>query len=91
MKGSINTSVITNFISKHHPFIFTVSILLIIAGSVFSLYQIVNDVLSKPILPSSSVTSFDSETIEKIQKLHDSDIDTATLIIPSGRYNPFIE
>ncbi|MDB5176671.1 MAG: hypothetical protein JWN75_339 [Candidatus Saccharibacteria bacterium] len=83
-------SSIRSLFAKHHPVIFITIITLLLAAAVFSLYQIL-DITSQPATATSTVTTFDKVTVDKIKKLHDSSDSTETLVFPKPRTNPFTE
>jgi len=91
MNQSLNLNSLLKSVGRHHAVIFIVVIVLLIAGSIFSLYRIVEDILNEPIEPTSTIPTFDEDTIKKIQKLHSSTDRIGNIVLPSPRENPFTE
>ena len=81
---------IRTIFAKHHPVIFITIVTLLLAGAVFSLYQIL-DVSSTPVQANDTVMTFDKATADKIKNLHDSSDTTDKLVFPTPRTNPFTE
>ena len=80
------------FFKRHHPIIFISLVGLLLAGAVFTLYQ----VLALSSVDASSTTStignFDKKTVDMIKNLQiSSDKNTSDLVFPSPRPNPFVE
>ena len=93
MKSSqqLNLRVVKEFLEDHHPFIFIAFILLVVTGSVFSLYQIFDSELNVPTPTTSTIADFDQATISKINNLRDSSDEPEPLAFPSPRANPFVQ
>jgi len=86
LKASAHT-----FLMRHHPAIFTISMLLLLITAVFSLYLITT--MSAPATTPTDVTAtgFNQKTVDQIKNLHDSADRADKLIFPSPRSNPFVE
>lgn len=92
MNQSLGIAPIQSFIAKHHAVLFISFIAIILSIAVFSL----TTVMQKAEAPddsvaSSSTSSFDQPTIDKIKKLHDSSDVSNDIVFPSPRLNPFVE
>lgn len=79
------------FLMRHHPMIFTISILLLLITAIFSLYLITTMSPSTTTLSDSTVTGFNQKTVDQIKNLHDSAESADKLVFPSPRSNPFVE
>lgn len=80
------------FISRHHPVIFITSISLALAACVGLLYWVLVLTGVDESATTSTITSFDKETIERIKNLNISTNSAgATITLPSPRPNPFVE
>ena len=80
------------FVSRHHPVIFITSICLALAACVGLLYWVLVLTGVDESTTTSTITSFDEETIERIKNLNiSSNSAGATLTLPSPRPNPFVE
>lgn len=81
-----------DFLKHHHPVIFISALGLLLAFSIFSLYEVLSITFLDPTSLQSAIQPFDKKTVTKIEQLHvanDSDEDSLTL--PSPRVNPFVE
>lgn len=91
MKTSINLDVVYKFLSTYHATTYVVAIVLIFAGVIFSLYQIITETLDQPIQTNENTVIFDKEVIDKINLLRESSENDTEVIYPEARSNPFIE
>lgn len=87
------TAPLNRFFGKYHPTIFLVSIGLLLAVAVFLLTL----TLQEPASVDETATietissSFDEETIKKIEALRDSSETPQSITFPSPRNSPFVE
>lgn len=80
------------FVGRHHPVIFIASMGLALAACVGLLYWVLVLTSVDDSTTTSTITSFDQETIERIKNLNISTNSAgATLTLPSPRSNPFVE
>lgn len=84
----------SNFLFRYHVILFSVIVLGGLAAAVF----ILNGVLEKSdrstdgYTASSNNTTFDTATVDRLDKLHESsDGSTPTINTGNGRKNPFVE
>jgi uncharacterized membrane protein len=91
MNDLTNPRIIGKFFAKHHPVIFIVSILLLIAAAVFSLNQVIEQTLGQTPESQNTNLNFDQATIDQIKKLHTSSDAPESIQFPSPRPNPFVE
>lgn len=79
---------------KHHTIIMLLSVLATLIFTVYYVNQIIttssDDAYRTEKQSTSIKTSFDTATIEKINRLR-SQQQTDPLMLPSGRINPFVE
>lgn len=80
------------FIGRHHPVIFITSMSIALSVCIGLLYWVLILSNADEVETTSTITSFDKETIERIKNLNtSSNSDDATIILPSPRPNPFVE
>lgn len=79
----------SGFMYRYHILIFSLIVLGGLSVATYILYQSIASSQAAEATPSQ--TRFDSVTIEKIKKLHDSNDNAAPLQRPAGRSNPFQE
>lgn len=80
------------FVSHHHPVIFIAIVSLALAACVGLLYWVLVLTGIDETTTQSTITSFDQETIDRIQSLNiSSNSAEATIELPSPRPNPFVE
>lgn len=82
---------VQKFLSKHHSIIFISALCLGLAVAIYSLYDALNVTTSTSTNSTSTIGSFDQQTIEKIKNLQDSNDAADTVVFPTPRSNPFIE
>ena len=95
MKNSLSLDqlpkAIASFFKRFHIVIYTLTIVIGVAVAVFLL----NGLIAKSSTPDSSdasaTTSFDKETIERINNFNTSSSSNDTFTLPSGRINPLVE
>lgn len=87
------TTPISHFFGKYHATIFFTAIILLLAGSILSLYLTTTQSLSTQVTGENEIVSstFDDKTAEQIQELRESNESTSDLVYPSSRSNPFVE
>lgn len=83
---------VKKFIGRHHPVIFITGVSLALAACVGLLYWVLVLTSVDESTTTSTITSFDKETIERIKNLNiSSNSADATLTLPPSRPNPFVE
>ena len=79
-----------NFLKRFHFVLFVLAVAGGLAVAIFMLNSLIND--SQQEVPTSTKASFDTKTIERIERLRSKDESTGSqLQLPAGRTNPFIE
>lgn len=80
------------FIGRHHVVIFVTFISLMLTVSIILLSLVLTQSFDDDDTTTSTVPSFNKETIERIKNLHiSSDEGNKPLELPSPRPNPFVE
>ena len=95
MKNSISLdrlpAAAAHFFKRFHVIIYTFTIVIGVTVAVFLL----NGLIAKSNTPdssdSSATTSFDKETIERIDNFNTSSSSNYTFTLPPGRINPLVE
>lgn len=85
---------ISNFLFRYHVILFSVIVLGGLAAAVFILNSVLekSDKAADGYTASSNNTTFDTATVDRLDKLHaSSDGSTPTIDTGSGRQNPFVE
>ncbi|OGL22275.1 hypothetical protein A2707_03020 [Candidatus Saccharibacteria bacterium RIFCSPHIGHO2_01_FULL_45_15] len=87
------TTPISHFFSKYHPTIFLVSIGLLLAVAVFLLTLTLQEptAVDETAAIETISSSFDEDTIKKIEALRDSSETPQSITFPSPRNSPFVE
>lgn len=97
MKSEISLQLITRSVSwffhRFHVVLFVVLVFGSLAGAVLLLSQIVQSSTDTDDqkATSSLSTSFDQETIRRIEELNSQGEDSGDIQLPPGRINPFVE
>lgn len=93
MNDQLKTSLapVSNFLAKHHSVLFACTISLLLAVSVYALYDVTTTATAPVADSGSTISDFDRETIDKIKNLHDSSDMSDSLVFPSPRSSPFSE
>lgn len=93
MKNDLSLSLkpLQAFIAKHHPVLFITIVLLLLASSIFVLYDSTTTTLNQTRETTNTIGAFDKKTIERIKNLQSSNDSKSTLEFPTSRYNPFTE
>lgn len=66
-------------------------VLTVVGGLALANFMINQAINEKPIdQPQAVSSSFDKETMDKINQLNESSSQTTDFVLPSGRINPFI-
>ena len=82
------TAALSRFLHRYHVILFVLTAVGGLALANFMLNQAINE---KPIEPPQAVSSsFDQETMDKIDQLNESSTQSTNFVLPSGRINPFI-
>ncbi len=82
------TSSLSRFLHRYHVVLFVLTVVGGLALANFMINQAINE---KPIdQPQAVSSSFDKETMDKINQLNESSSQTTDFVLPSGRINPFI-
>lgn len=82
------TAALSRFLHRYHVILFVLTAVGGLALANFMLNQAINE---KPIEPPQAVSSsFDQETMDKIDQLNESSAQSTNFVLPSGRINPFI-
>lgn len=91
MKTDINLAQITrgisHFLHRFHVLIFVITIIGGLSVATFMLYTVI--LSTAPSSTQPPPTTFDKETIEKVETLRDNNDAPTPLIKPEGRTNPF--
>lgn len=91
MKAEINLEQITrgisHFLHRFHVLIFVITILGGLAVATFMLYNVI--LSTAPSSTQPPPTTFDKDTIKKVETLRDNNDTPSPLIKPEGRTNPF--
>jgi hypothetical protein len=85
---------ISNFLFRYHIILFSVIVLGGLAAAVFILNSVLekSDKAADGYTATSNNTTFDTATVDRLDKLHASgDGSTPTINTGSGRQNPFVE
>lgn len=85
------TNSFRRFFEQHHPVIFISVLSLLLAAAIFALYQVLTLSTDTVTPTTSTISSFDKKTVEKIKQLHLSSDPSSNLTFPSPRSNPFVE
>lgn len=82
---------ILKLISKHHAFLYLTICALLLAASIYFLYDVLSLANPAPNSTGSTISGFDQKTIDQIKQLRDSKDTPESLVFPSPRPNPFVE
>ena len=95
MKNSISLdrlpAAAAHFFKRFHVIIYTFTIVIGVRVSVFLLPSFFFFFFTPDSSDSSAATSFDKETIERINNFNTSSSSNDTFTLPSGRINPLVE
>ncbi len=80
---------VSHFLHRYHVLIFVLVVLGGLSGATFLLYQTVISAQTSEETPAS--TTFDKQTIKKLNDLNDATTVDPTPVSPEGRTNPFKE
>lgn len=78
-------------LSKHHAFLFVTICALLLAASIYFLYDVLSLANPAPNSTGSTISGFDQKTIDQIKQLRDSKDTPDAVVFPSPRANPFVE
>ena len=82
------TVAISRFLHRYHVVLFVLTVIGGLAAANFMINQAINE---KPIdQPQTTSSTFDKETMDKIDALNESSSQSTDFVLPSGRINPFI-
>ena len=79
---------LVHFLHRYHVLIFTFFVLGGLSAATFMLYRVTTDAQSTN---STTQSSFDQKTIDRIDKLHSANDVPTPINLPAGRTNPFQE
>jgi|GEM_PF-6607803 len=80
------------FLRRHHPVIFISVLGIVLALALLMLYGVLS-ATDISVTPNNTISTFDTDTENKIKNLRASDStgSGATITLPSNRTNPFVE
>lgn len=82
------SSALSRFMHRYHVIIF---VLTVVGGLAFANFMINQAINEKPIdQPQAASTTFDKETMDRIDQLNESSVQSTDFVLPGGRINPFI-
>lgn len=81
-------SILVRILHRYHVIIFVLTVIGGLSVATFMLSQAVNTPAAVP--TTSTNNGFDTATIDKINNLRKVTDSTASLVLPSGRTNPFV-
>ncbi len=77
---------------KFHLTLFFVFVVICLSGAVLLINQALNESANDPnYIPSTSTSTIDEETLNRLGSLHSSSEPSSTPVLPEGRINPFGE
>ena len=83
-------SIVSKIFSRYHVIIFSLTVVIGVSVAIFFLNGLIS--LSKESEPLNvTTTTFDEETIEKIENFSPSSEAKSNFSLPPGRTNPFVE
>ncbi len=82
---------VSGFFAKHHSVVFASALVLLLAVSIYALYDVTTKATAPVSNSGSTISDFDRKTIDKIKNLHDSSDVSDTLVFPAPRSSPFSE
>lgn len=89
--GSIQKAIV-NFLHRFHVMVFAFTVLV---GLIFIVYLLYNVVISSTetegLTPETTSTTFDKDTIKRINELKSRDQSDDSIDFSQGRTNPFVE
>lgn len=94
MEVSTLFSPIGRFIGRYHPTIFLAIVSLLLASAILLLYLTLQLSTTPDLTYTGTDTisrNFDTETVKKIQQLHESSEVATPLTFPAPRSSPFVE
>ena len=95
MKSSISISQISDgmvdFIRRFHLLIYTLTVVIGVAVAVFQLNGLITEQSPAGNGGDTAASSFDKETIDRINKFNTANSDQDTFSLPSGRINPLVD
>lgn len=84
------TTSLTDFMHRYHVIIFVLTVIGGLAFATFMMNQAINQQPAGQATPSSATAVFDTETMDKIDKLNNSSSQPTEFTPPAGRLNPFL-
>ena len=95
MKSSISISQISdgvvNFIRRFHLLIYTLTVVIGVAVAVFQLNGLITEQSPAGNGGDTAASSFDKDTIDRINNFNTANSDQDTFSLPSGRINPLVD
>ena len=95
MKSSISirqiSDGIVNFIRRFHLLIYTLTVVIGVAVAVFQLNGLITEQSPAGNGGDTAASSFDKDTIDRINNFNTADSDEDTFSLPSGRINPLVD
>lgn len=82
---------LNHFFSKYHATIFFTTIILLLAGAIFTIYMTLSGPAEVDTSQEVITSTFDEKTAEEIKQLRESNKSSRDLAFPSPRSNPFVE
>ena len=95
MKSSISIGQIldgmVNFIRRFHLLIYTLTVVIGVAVAVFQLNGLITEQSPAGNGGDTAASSFDKDTIDRINNFNTANSDQDTFSLPSGRINPLVD
>ena len=95
MKSSISIGQISdgivNFIRRFHVLIYTLTVVIGVTVAVFQLNGLVAEQSPAGNGGGTAASSFDKDTIDRINNFNTANSDQDTFSLPSGRINPLVD
>ena len=82
--------ILARFLHRYHVMLFTLTVVIGVSVAIFLLYGLLS-LSSETASTQPATTTFDQDTINKINGFNTAGSDNDTFSLPAGRVNPFVE